>query len=89
MPQGEGTKLMNALFAFPEFMDDAEFVGGDDDEDEEGGWAGYGRDTSGPKIAPPLGRAASVDYQVGGRYGHIRTPSRTNTAPARQLREYL
>ncbi|KAF8609629.1 hypothetical protein BDV93DRAFT_602271 [Ceratobasidium sp. AG-I] len=35
MPQGEGTQLMNALFAFPEFMDDAEFVGGDDDEDED------------------------------------------------------
>ncbi|KAF8608527.1 hypothetical protein BDV93DRAFT_201641 [Ceratobasidium sp. AG-I] len=58
---------------------------GDDDEDEEGGWAGYARDTSGPKIAPPLGRTASVDYQTGGRYGHARTPSRTHTAPARQL----
>lgn len=34
MPQGEGTKLMNALFAFPEFMDDA-FVGGDEDDDED------------------------------------------------------
>lgn len=61
---------------------------GDDDEDEEGGWAGYGRDVAGPKIGAPLGRAASVDYQAGGRYRHTRTPSRTQTAPARQLREY-
>jgi len=55
---------------------------GDEDEDEEGGWAGYARDATGPKIGAPLGRAGSVDYHAAGTR-HVRTPSRTQTAPVR------
>lgn len=57
---------------------------GDEDEDEEGGWAGYVRDVTGPKIGVPLGRAASMDYHAAGKFRHVRTPSRTQTAPVRQ-----
>ncbi|QRV79354.1 ankyrin repeats [Ceratobasidium sp. AG-Ba] len=52
---------------------------GDEDEEEDG----YEYENSGPRIALPLGRTASVDYHTGGKFGHVRTPSRTQTAPVR------
>ncbi|KAG9104360.1 hypothetical protein FRC06_003166 [Ceratobasidium sp. 370] len=54
-----------------------------DDDDEDDGWAGYVHDAAGPKIGVPLGRAASMDYQAVGKFRHVRSPSRTQTVPAR------
>lgn len=53
---------------------------GEDDDDEEGT---YVYDNSGLRIGMPLGRTASVDYHANGTFGHVRTPSRTQTAPVR------